>query len=168
MQQFQVDLRLKHQALQCAFPQLSPEGEMEITGRNISFHVSMLAKPNHLNGPYVINFRRIKREVEALRLQYSQKLLVPGQSVEFAVKVTNTSVSVQRGKSTLVVPAAEVVVMPMEVITPTTLAKHFALKIAEVIGLDTLRSSGIISLTLYANNGEYSAGYEHLVESPRL
>lgn len=166
--QFLVDLQRENFSFQCAFLQVSAKGLMEITGRGINLRVTVLAQPNHLNGPYVVDFSMIKRTVEQLCKRHTEKVLLASHSPDFQTAISDTAVTVHRGSNTFVVPRSEVVLVPLETITPATLAKYLNQSLVEMMGSEWLQQNGVQSLTLHVDNGEYSVGYEHHLPIARL
>lgn len=142
---------------------------MQITGREISFKVIVTRRPGALNGPYVLDFTEVKRTMEDICRQHTSKVLIPALSPHFTVESSPDFLLVkQASKRKLMLPKDEALCLPVDQISPEGLAQHFASVLVGKLGLERLQSYGVTLITLYVNNGEYSAGFDEVLPIARL
>lgn len=164
-----VELQRQNFSFQCAYVQLSPSGAMQITGREISFKVIVTRRPGALNGPYVLDFTEVKRTMEDLCKQHTGKVLIATLSPFFTIETSPDFLLVkQASKGKLMLPREEAVCLPVDHIVPESLAQYFASVLVGRLGLARLQSYEVASITLYVDNGEYSAGFDEVLPTARL
>lgn len=167
--QLRVELQRQNFSFQCAYVQVSTSGVLQITGREISFKVILTRRPGVLNGPYVIDFTVVKRTMEDICKQHTSKVLIPTLSPHFSIHISSDFVLVKESsKGQFSLPRGEVICMPVEQIVPETLAQYFASVLVEQLGLEKLQKCEVTMVTLYVDNGEYSAGYDVALPTARL